>query len=225
MRPRTSAALLSLFLGLSSTALPVQAERRSADAGDAVRRAQMMVHKLSLEKDELQAKNAELGTQVKKLEDTAAGLESELRKIRAKLGAAEQNNERLVERIRGDVEKYKELLERYRAVDSGLREALGNNRIALGDNRLLVNAVRERERWIEQCRAQNEKMYETNLELLDRYQRKGVADVLKDNEPVLGIWRVELENTVQDYQFRLEDLQVTPFQAEVPARQAYAEQP
>lgn len=184
---------------------PAQAERRESGAADAMRKAQVMIRKLSMEKNELQAGNAKLDARVKELEDKTAKLKNGLEDQRNKLGKARASNTRLVGRIQSDVDKYKQLIEKYRQ----LRQTLAK---AMGDNHLLVSAVQERDDWMSQCHAKNEKMYKANLELLDRYKNKTVAQVLKDKEPILGLGRVQLERTVQNYRFRLEDLAVTPFE-------------
>ncbi len=200
---------LLLLFALPAASLTAQAERREDGAADAMRKAQIMIRKLSREKSSLQAERAELDVRVKSLEGKVAELESELEKNRKKLGEAQKSNIRLVGRIRGDVEKYGQLLAKYRDVSRTLASAMR-------DNNLLVSAVQERSDWVEQCRARNTKIYQAGLELLDRYRNKTVSDVIRGREPVLGLGRVELERTVQDYRFRLEDLTVTPFTPTTP---------
>jgi len=183
-----------------------QAERREGGAAAAMHKAQIMIRKLSMEKSALQAETAQLNTQVSELEAKVEALQNELDITHKKLGKAAKYTDRLVGRIGKDTDRFKQLLKKYRDTSQTLSSAMR-------DNVLLVNAVQERKQWVDQCRAQNEKMYKTGLELLERYKTKTVAEVIKGKEPVLGLGRVELENTLQDYRFRLEDLTVTPFQA------------
>ena len=58
------------------------------------------------------------------------------------------------------------------------------------------------------CYGNNKKLYEINGELLGRYEDKGFSDVLKQKEPFTGIKQVEVENLVQDYQYRLDELKL-----------------
>jgi len=204
MRLRRFLVLIGLCAALL-THLPVQAERRENDAADAMRKAQLMIRKLSAERSRLEAENAELNTRVKTLDDKVTGLESGLSKTRQQLGKSKKRTEKLVGRIKSDVDKFKALTEKY-------RQTVGTLRSAMNDNRLLVNAVQERDAWMGQCRTRNEDMYKANLELLDLYKNKSVADVVKAKEPLFGIGRVELETSLQEYRFKLEDLTVTPFQ-------------
>ncbi len=191
-----------LLLGLQ---VPAHAERREDGAADAMRKAQLMIRSLSAEKSSLQAEKEKLDAQVKSLEAKVDALESGLENTRGKLGDAKKHQERLLDRVRSDVDKYKSLLQKYEQSQSRLRSAMQ-------DNQLLVSAVQERESWVSQCGASNRKLYQAGLDLLDLYKHKSVGDVIKDKEPVLGFGRVELETKAQDYRFRLQDLRITPFQ-------------
>ena len=198
-----------LLAAMLAGSLPAQAERREGGAAEAMHKAQIMIRKLSMEKTALQTESAKLTTQVNELETKLEDLQTDLDKNHKKLASAEKNNHHLVDRITNDTDQFRKLLKKYKDVSQTLRNAMQ-------DNTLLVNAVQERTHWVEQCRTQNERMFKAGLELLDRYKNKTVAEVIKGKEPVLGLGRVELENAVQDYRFRLEDLTVTPFQASAP---------
>jgi len=56
------------------------------------------------------------------------------------------------------------------------RETAGKLQISNRDNQLLVNAVSERNQWIEQCQLKNTSMCTLNIELLERYRNKDFAD-------------------------------------------------
>lgn len=99
-----------------------------------------------------------------------------------------------------------------------IKEIVAQAKKIQGDNLLLVEAVKEREQWIGQCAQKNQAMLETNGELVRFYQDKGFWDKVGDLEPLTGIGKVNTENTVQDYQFKLRDLKVTPFESELPAQ-------
>ena len=85
--------------------------------------------------------------------------------------------------------------------------------VARGDIGLLRNAVQERDTWIADCQSKNEGLYKANGELLDAYRDKGAFAALVQREPVTGIASVKVENAVQEYRFRLEDLRTVKFEA------------
>lgn len=67
------------------------------------------------------------------------------------------------------------------------------------------------------CTAKNGKLIALSAELLDRYRNKGVADVFKQREPLLGLGDVGLFNEVQDYRDRADAERYAPPPAGAPA--------
>ncbi len=63
---------------------------------------------------------------------------------------------------------------------------------------------------IAMCGDRNEKLHQLGIELLDRYQKKGVRDALLQAEPFTGIKSVEVENLVEAYRDKLDAQKVTP---------------
>jgi chromosome segregation ATPase len=180
---------------LSSYAAQSGAEARRDAGGGAQtsKKAQYMIRQLHNEKQELQAQLAELQGKYDQLV-------KEHEKTRASLEKSSSNNEKLVSRVKGTAEKYKELVERY-------QEAVTILRKANMDNQYMVRAVQEREQWIAQCSSRNEELFDANSELLTKYgEAAGVNDI-----SVIGLGTVVVENEMQDYRFKLEDLQVTKF--------------
>jgi DNA repair exonuclease SbcCD ATPase subunit len=59
------------------------------------------------------------------------------------------------------------------------------------------------------CYTNNKKLYDLNRELLGQYNKKGVMDAVKQKEPFTGIKQVEVENLIQDYQYKLDDLNLS----------------
>ena len=58
----------------------------------------------------------------------------------------------------------------------------------------------------------NAELFRIGSEILRRYERFGLGDVLAAREPFVGIARVKLENQVQDYQDKLLDQKIKPGQ-------------
>jgi chromosome segregation ATPase len=175
----------------------VRAEARREGGEDVLRKAQYMIRQLNQEKGELQKQVADLQAELDDVRKQQAATDAHLAKSR-------HNNERLVERVQSDVEKFKVLVERYRTVVKTLRQANS-------DNQYLVKAVQEREQWIKECRDRNEGMFEANTDLLARYKKAATWF----SEPITGLSKVSVENETQEYRFKLEDLKVTRFQSDV----------
>jgi chromosome segregation ATPase len=58
------------------------------------------------------------------------------------------------------------------------------------------------------CYGNNQQLLDLNRELLERYQSKGVFAALSQREPFTGRKQVEVENLVQDYRYKIDDLTV-----------------
>lgn len=63
---------------------------------------------------------------------------------------------------------------------------------------------------LQQCAAHNADLAATGLELLSRYENKGMGEVLSAQEPFVQTGRVKLQNAKAEYTRRLQALQVKP---------------
>lgn len=75
-------------------------------------------------------------------------------------------------------------------------------RDALAQSTARLQALDERHA---QCRADNLTLHELGIELLQRYEHKGVGEALSAQEPFFQLARVRLENTVSQYRDKLDD--------------------
>lgn len=204
---RGGVALCLLMSSVTAQAAP------RVETGDNVQRqAQMMMQQMAAEKTALQKQNGELTAKLAELESRIKRLEAEAKQRSGELTAAQHNNEGLRSRVERDSERYKDLSERHGATTSTLSNAQA-------DIQLLQSAIQEREHWISQCQAKNEDMFKTNMDLLSAYRDKGALDALAQREPVTGLGSIKVENAVQEFQFRLEDLRTVKFEPEA-AREA-----
>lgn len=204
---------------------PAYAETPKQDAAvqQVLRKAQGALRQLAQEKSQLEADNAALQKDKTALQEQVGKLETVVKQL---------------EPLQGEVERQKAAVEAMKAANTGLETQLNSGRereqaihgklqdiVAQakkiqGDNLMLVEAVKEREQWIGLCQQKNAGLLKTNEELVQRYQDKGFWDKLGDLDPITGIGKVKTENAVQDYRFKLKDLQATPFQSREPQAEA-----
>ncbi|MFZ4654076.1 MAG: hypothetical protein ACOYLM_06845 [Methylococcaceae bacterium] len=169
-----------------------------------LKKAQGMLRQLSQEKADLEAKLAaaekELAEKKKLSEDKskeAEGLQNALKQKEPVLTALQSNNDVL-----------KTNNDRYRGK---LGTVIQQLRDAKKDNILLVNAVKERTQWIEQCTQKNKEFVTLYGKMLEEYQEPDFLENLKTLEPLTGITKVAKENQAQDYRYKLSDLKITPW--------------
>jgi chromosome segregation ATPase len=197
--------ILACLLG-AGAALPVQAAAPREGGDAALRQAQFLLQKVSGEKAALEQENLRLAGELKQLKEELEGTSKLLNKTEKIRAQAQQRNSALAERVRSDSERIGDLQTQYRTDIANAR----------ADIQLLHSAVEERNVWIEDCRAKNAAMYQTNQELLQVYRDKDAMDALAQREPLTGIGSIEVENVMQDYQFKLEDLRTVKFESGLP---------
>jgi len=201
-----------LCLAAMAWSLEIQAVPKQSDAAaQALRKAQGMLRQLSEEKAALEAEKKALGDEAEKLRGEVAQLEplkGQVEQYRAGLEDSRRDNGSLQEQLQRAGTRERNLQDK-------LKEIVAQAKAIQNDNQLLVAAVQEREKWIGQCSANNKSLIGVNREIIDKYQNQGFLDKLAEAEPFTGIGQVEAENVAEAYQFRLQDLKVTPFETEV----------
>jgi chromosome segregation ATPase len=208
----------ALVLAIHSTA-PAAEPKGDPAAQQALRKAQGMLRDLTQQKTQLETENATLKEQLTKLEADVKRLEplqGEVERGKVSIESLKSSAGALESRLGQEQEKFSQFAARH-------KEMVAQAKKIQGDNQLLVAAVKEREQWIGQCGERNRAMLNANQELVGKYKDKGFFDKVAELEPLTGIGRVEAENVEQNYRFKLQDLQMTPF--EVQGSKATAPEP
>lgn len=175
------------------------------EQGALVARLQQMVNEITAERDALSAQNArlaeELAAEKKSHEKDLDQLQKKLSGSEGTLDKYKENDAALRERLTQDRARMQELVDKFRETAQNLRE-VEMERAGLRTD------LAGRQEEIRQCTRKNLELYEANLDLLDRYQSKGVWDAMMQREPVTGLKRVEVENRIEEYRRRLDQMQV-----------------
>jgi chromosome segregation ATPase len=197
--------LAVLGLGLYVTAAAQQAR----DDGGAAR-FQAMIQQLTSEKTALQADNAKLKAELDQANadliaarDREAGLERRLGQTESSLAQANAAGTRNTSQLEQQRTRMEELVAEFRKTIETLR----TTEVERNELRTTLAA---RETALKQCVANNQKLFDTGNEVLDRYEEKGCFSSLRENEPFTQNRRVRLENLVDEYRWALEDQQLRP---------------
>jgi hypothetical protein len=190
------AFLASLVVATAcSLSAPLMADPSADKAAQAAAaKAQFMLRQVSSEKSALEVKNQELQKQIDALTKKAQVMEKEQK-------VSELGKEKMSDQISGIKEKYAALVDKY----NELREAYINEK---KNNQKAELKMEERDGFIKQCVENNKKLFTINQEILGKYEHKGFWDVMNQKEPFTGLSQVDIENLVQDYQFKNEDARV-----------------
>jgi len=170
--------MLVALLVVAGTAAAADVEEQKVLA-----KAQRMLRQMSLERDAAQAESAKLKAELEQMNRKLAGVK---KSSEAALAKSQESNTALNENLQQTAQK----LHQAESEKNQLQE--------------MVNGQAE---LIQSCESKNTELVQVNRELLDRYQKKGFFDALLQREPLTQLKRVEIENVVQEYQDRIDQME------------------
>ena len=209
------AIVAALAVGVQLAA-PAAADDRTSER--AVRRAQLQMQNLQQQVQEAQAAqaraDADKAEAQKKLTAQAQEIPRALasaRQAAAALKASEAARADLQARLAA---LEKQGAEQKRADDAALAAKVGELETMLryrdSQQRQLQTRFDNEVEQMFACSDKNQKLVELSAELLERYRKKGLADVMSQHDPLLGIGQVEMFNLVQDYRDRADAQRLAP---------------
>jgi len=209
-----AAAFALACAGLCSPAL-AQTER----TGNAEARINQQLQQLSNERAALQSENARLKQDLDKvrkdLDKVTAGqtaAENRSRSLQASASrdeAASRQTQQQLEQTRAQMQ---ELVTKFRETAQTLREVEA-------DRASLKSQVSTREREFKTCVDRNAGLYNLNVEVLEHMENRGFWSAVSGHEPFTKLKRTELENLIDDYRYRADELRLEQQQAQQQAQQ------
>jgi chromosome segregation ATPase len=196
--------LRSFCLVLMTGVAAIASAQQARDDGGAAR-LQAMVSQLTSEKTQLQAENKDMkamldaaNADLKKARDQSADLQRRLSQNEAALSQSTAANTRSADQAAQQRTRMDELVKQFRETIENLRQTeLERNQ--------LKTMLAARESVLTQCVANNDKLFATGNEILDRYESKGCFSSVREKEPFTQNKRVQLQNLVDQYRWQLED--------------------
>ena len=182
-------------IGLLLACLALHAGADEAGAQKALAKAQFLLRQAT-------GQNTELQQQVDTLKAQVAALTQKLDESKTAAATRQQNAELHASETAA---KWRDGNDKLAAQVAQLR---GQLELSGRQNAELEQKLHAQSDNFSLCYANNKKLYDINRDLLEQYARKGVLAAVKQSEPFTGIERVKVENLVQDYQYKLDDLRV-----------------
>jgi chromosome segregation ATPase len=193
--------VLTAFVAVFCAQMAVAAPREGSTAADAgIKR---LLGQLSAERDALAAEKIGLQSELDKVSGENAKLSAMLERRDATLTTFKSSNENLVERLKSSAEQGRELT----GVIRGKDLEIARQQSTIQD---LEARIAELEATLAGHLKNNKRLTEIAMELVGRYENKGLVASLKQAEPLTQLGKVELENLVQEYRFEIEDLNLEP---------------
>ncbi len=205
-----AAAFCVCWLG---SLVPVSAQTDvEARARAALRAATAQLRDLQDQNAALLAKQAEADRERAALAQKLAADEKELATLRTQLKAGQTANEQITAQIQAGKDslaktdaEYKENLSKWQAA---YNEAAETARLRDAETRRFdaqLTQMRERQRL---CEGMNGELYKIGHEILDFYDSQNFMTLLRTNEPITKLKRVEYQTLIQKYEDRLRASQV-----------------
>lgn len=201
--------LLQIGLGAASLLLAFGAVGQVQRSGNDNARVMQQLQQLTAEKAQAQAENTKLKTEVENLKSqlaksTAAVAASEQRAkkvaagLSAKESAAVQEINDALTRTRSQMQ---ELVVKFRETGQTLKD------VETDRDQLRAQASSQ-ERDLKTCVDRNAGLYLVSDEILRNLENRGVWSTLSEKEPFTRISRTRLENLIDEYRYRVEELRV-----------------
>lgn len=214
----TKTATLLVTLLVASAAVVVAMSPAHAQSSDearkAARRAQLQMQSLQQEAQAAQAARA-------KVEADKAALDKKLSEQSQQVARLKGSLPRLQQQLKAAEEERLALAAKVAALEKSLAE---QELLAESAQTAAQRSLKERDdsrgalqrqhdaqvALVSECSAKNERLLKVSAELLDRYRNKGFGEVLKQQDPVLGLGDVQMFNLVQEYRDKAEAERFTP---------------
>lgn len=205
-------ALAVVIAVLPVARAPAQTER----TGNANSQLAALYQEAVAAKNELQAENDRLKQQLdrsgKELAATkrAGGAsDAKIREAQDQLQAAQTSAQTSARELEQTKMRLQELIDKY-------RELAVNTRSIETDKTRAEEALARSKAANDRCVTDNSALYQLDLEVLDRYEHQGAFSYLARAEPFTKIKRAEIENLVDRYRARAEELRVEKASATAP---------
>lgn len=198
----------SIRFGLAlSVVLAMTASAQTQRSGNDTARVMAQLQQLTAEKSQLSTENERLK---KELED----LKAQLGKASSAQSAAEQRARKLEGNTRDSaaLQESNDALSKARAQTQELvgkfRETAQQLKDVESDRTEVRSQLTLRERELKTCVDRNAQLYIVTDEILGRMESRGSWQSLKDKEPFTQLSRTRLENLIEDYRYRVDELRI-----------------
>lgn len=211
-RPSYSFGLAMLFPVIAcllySTAVTAEVAARDDGNQAAMAKAQYLLRQISMEKEALQAENAQLKEEAEKRDKRLQALKKKIASTKKSLNNSQDMLGKYQDAVTVQRERMMEMRDKFQKLVDKYKELVAALRLVEGERASLQKKNQTSLRTLQKCADNNQDLYQANLELLKQYEQKGVWDAMMQKEPVTQLKRVEIENMIEDMKYRIDKLKV-----------------
>ena len=200
----------SLIIGclVLIVASPLYAANKKDPAKEAQRRLQMQMKQVQDEKAAVEQEKAALGKELETLKKKTGEIESSVVRANRSRAAAEKEAEALKQGKIELSEKITQLEKQFSESQLSLRDTRQSLQQETSQKQRLEQNLGTRDKELGVCETKNKKLYQYQVELLNRAQQRGSFDALLENEPIVQMKRIEIENLMEEYRDKIDKEQI-----------------
>jgi chromosome segregation ATPase len=198
---------LAIAASICGMQVPVYAQVQRSGGGE-VQKFMQQYQQVSAEKTALQAQLAQMKKDLDAAHAELAAVKKERDAAKAHVGVspvaiaqANSAKEAADRNLEQSKQRMTELVGRFRETATNLKDAEA-------DRAKLRKDLAERNSAFDACALNNMQLYEVNRDILDRYEHVGLFTKVSADEPFTKITRTRIENLVDEYRARAQELRV-----------------
>lgn len=171
-----------------------QAQTSNDGTKTALAKAQYMLRQISTEKTNLEKEISLLKTEKNELQ-------KEIEKYKA------ENTKKQAE-VNKQLSALEGLSKESHELQNNIEDTKEKYSLLQNENQRLLDRLATQTENFDICYKNNKTLYSVNQEILGQYENKGFWDALSQKEPLTAVGKVKVENLIQDYQYKMQDLEV-----------------
>ena len=206
-----TSVLPGLFIACLACAPGVaSADVMARDGGEqaAIAKAQAMLRQMALEKDALQSENSQLEEELKKKDKKIEKLNSKIERTDKSLKNTSDTVARYQEAVASQRQRMGEMRDKFQKLVDKYRELVSALKLVEAERTGLQTRSAQQSAALDECGKKNNELYQATLDMIEKYENKGVWDSLLQQEPVTQLKRVEIENIVDGEKYKIDKLKV-----------------
>lgn len=201
---------ISRFASCASVLLLVSmfAAAQTQRSGNDSTRIVQQLQQVTAEKNKLQQDNEALKKELEGLKAKTAQAGAEQAKLQQRARELELASSRMQNKTSGNDEALEKSRAQLQELITKFRETAQTLKDVETERDSLRTAQGTKERELAACVDKNAQMYLLSSEVLDRMENRGMWSTLKEKEPFTKLSRIRLENLVDDYRYRVDELKL-----------------
>ena len=201
-RKMKDSLILQILLRIAMVCLACTTSIGALAGADEAKDKQAM-HHMQLQLRAIQQEKTELADQVEVLKKQLNELESKRAVLEKKLGSQSKQISELSDKQLSDKQQQAELSDKYQESEKKLKQM--EQQYLAANNSLQQTQIKDEQEKkrldgdIQVCEKKNFELYQISVQLMEKYQAKGVMDAIRQAEPFTQLEKVRIENLLQEY--------------------------